>query len=42
MATFEKTHIIYTEQMLKSSMTSSRGKNIVLIMYVYDSNAILA
>ena len=41
MATVDETNKIYTNQMGKSPMTSSRGKKYVLIMYVYDTNAIL-
>ena len=40
-AILDKTHKIYTDQMGKSPITSSWGKNYVLIMYVYDANDIL-
>ena len=40
MATVEKTHKIYTEQTGKFPMAPSRGNKYVLIMYVYDDNAI--
>ena len=42
MATVEETHKIYTYYMGKYPMTSIRGNKYLLIMYVYDANAILA
>ena len=41
MATVDKTHKIYIDQMGKSPMTSIRGNKYVIIMYVYDDNEIL-
>ena len=41
MATVDKTHKIYTDQLVKFPMTSSRGNIYVLIRYLYDANAIL-
>ena len=41
MAIVDKTHKIYTDQTGKFPITSSRGNKYILIMYVYDSNAIL-
>ena len=41
MVTVDETHKIYTYQTGKFSMMSSRGNMYVLIMYVYDANAIL-
>ena len=42
MATVDKTHKIYTDQMGKFPITSSRVNKYILIMYVYDDNVILA
>ena len=42
MAKLDKTQNIYIEQTRKSPMPSSLGNNHVLIMYVYDANAVLA
>ena len=42
MATVGETHKIYTDQTGKFPITSSQGNKYILIMYVYDSNAILA
>ena len=42
MATINKDHNIYTEQMGKFLMTSSQGNKYVLIMYVYYANDILS
>ena len=41
MATVGEPQKIYTDQIRNSHMTSSRGKKCVLIMYLYDANAIL-
>ena len=41
MTTPEKIHKIYTDQTGIFPMTSSRRKKYVIIMYVYDANAIL-
>ena len=42
MATVEETHKIYTDQTGKFPITYSRGNKYILIMYVYDDNAILS
>ena len=42
MATVDESHKIYTEQTGKFPMTSSGGNKYVLIMYVYNTNTILA
>ena len=42
METVEKTNNIYNDQTGKFPMNSSRGNKYVLIMYVYDANAILS
>ena len=40
-ATVEENHKIYTYQTVKLPIISSRGNKYILIMYVYDYNAIL-
>ena len=42
MATVDETQKIYTDQTGKFPITSCRGNKYILIMYVYDANAILA
>ena len=41
MNTVDENHKIYTEQTGKPPITSSPGNKYILIMYVYDANAIL-
>ena len=42
MATVDETKKIYTDQTGKFPITYSWGNKYILIMYVYDANAILA
>ena len=42
METVDETHKIYTDQTRKLPITSIWGNKYILIMYVYDANAILA
>ena len=42
MATVGETHKIYTDRTGKFTITSSQGNKYILIMYLYDANAILA
>ena len=42
MATVDDTHNIHTNQTEKFPITSIWGNKYILIMYVYDANAILA
>ena len=42
MATVDETHKIYTDQTGKFLIMFSQGNKYIIIMYLYDSNEILA